>query len=153
MTLLLSLAGMALGQGPAPASSHEQAARELYRLLGGEKLAQAGAEAMMGVIRGNPDLAPYEDVFRAWYKKVFADGNLEPEMVKIYMGAFTEDELRQMTAFYRSPVGQKSLAKMPEVLKQGADVGIKLGQQHIGELQEMIEAAKKEREKNPSPNP
>jgi hypothetical protein len=42
---------------------------------------------------------------------------------------------------------------MPEVLKQGADVGIKLGQQHIGELQEMIEAAKKEREKNPSPNP
>jgi len=151
--LLLALAGVALGQGPAPASSHEQAAREYYHLLGGEKLAQTGAESMIGVIRANPELAPYEDVFRAWFKKVFVNSNLEPEMIKIYMAAFSEQELREMAAFYRSPVGQKALAKLPEVTKQGADVGIKIAQEHMGELQEMIAAAKKEREKKPSPNP
>jgi hypothetical protein len=146
--LLLALAGVVLGQGPAPASSHEQAARELYHLLGGEKLAEGGAEAMMGLIRDNPNLAPYEDVFRAWYKKVFAAGDLEGEMVKIYMGAFTEDELHQLAAFYRTPVGQKAISTMPEVAKKGAAVGLRLAKEHSGELQEMLEAAKKEREKN-----
>lgn len=152
-TLLLALAGMALGQAAAPVSSHEQAARELYRLLGGEKLAETGAEAMMGVIRENPELAPYEDVFRAWYKKVFTQGDLEGEMVKIYMGAFSEDEIRQLAAFYRTPIGQKALSKMPEVTKQGAEVGLRLAKEHSGELQEMLEAAKKEREKKPGSNP
>ena len=152
-TLLLALAGMALGQAAAPVSSHEQAARELYRLLGGEKLAETGAEAMMGVVRENPELAPYEDVFRAWYKKVFSQGDLEGEMVKIYMGAFSEDEIRQLAAFYRTPIGQKALSKMPEVTKQGAEVGLRLAKEHSGELQEMLEAAKKEREKKSSPNP
>lgn len=151
-TLLVSLAGLALGQGTAPASSHEQAARDLYRLLGGEKLAQTGADAMMGVIRENPELAPYEDVFRAWGKKIFTTENLEPEMVKIYVGAFSEDELHQLAAFYKTPVGQKALAKMPEVMQQGAEVGLRLAKSHMSELQEMLEAAKKEREKKSSPN-
>jgi hypothetical protein len=151
--LLLALAGMALGQAAAPVSSHEQAARELYKLLGGEKLAESGAESMMGVVRANPELAPYEDVFRAWYKKVLAGGDLEGEIVKIYMGAFSEDELHQLSAFYRTPIGQKALAKMPVVTKQGADVGLRLAKEHAAELHEMLAAAKKEREKKPSPNP
>lgn len=152
-TLLLALAGMALGQAAAPVSSHEQAARELYRLLGGDKLAETGAEAMMGVVRENPDLAPYEDVFRAWYKKVFAAGDLEGEVVKIYMGAFSEDELRQLAVFYRTPLGQKALSKMPEITKQAAAVGLQMAKDHSNELEEMLAAARKEREKKPSPNP
>lgn len=151
-TLLLALAGALPAQGPAPASSHEKAARELYQLLGGGKLAESGAEAMMGMVRGNPELAPYEDVVRAWYKKVFAQGDLEPQVVRIYMNAFSEAELRELSAFYRSPIGQKALAKIPEVTKQAAEVGMRLGREHAGELQEMIAAAKKEREKK-SPNP
>src|SRR3954447_546087 len=101
-TMLLVLGGAVLAQTRAPASTHEQAAHELYQLLGGAKMAEAGAEAMMGVVRGNPELAPYEDVFRAWYRKIFSTGDLESEVVKIYMGAFTEAELRELTAFYRT---------------------------------------------------
>lgn len=32
-----------------------------------------------------------------------------PEYVKLYASLYTEDELRQLTAFYESPVGQKSI--------------------------------------------
>jgi uncharacterized protein len=147
LTVFLAFAGAALAQQPAPVSSHEQAARDLYQLLGGEKLAEAGAEAMMGLVRGNPELAPYEDVFRAWYKKVFASGDLESEMAQIYMGAFSESELRELAAFYKTPIGQKALSTMPTVMKQGADLGMKRAQEHAAELQEMIAKAKAEREK------
>ena len=107
---------------------------------------------MMGVIRNNPDLAPYEDVFRAWYRKVFASGDLEAEIAKIYVGAFSEEELRGLVAFYKSPLGQKALAVLPEVMKQGAEIGIRRGQEHSAELQEMIKKAKEEREKQGKPD-
>jgi len=143
----LVLSGALPAQEPAPASSHEKAARELYRLAGGEKLAQAGAEAMLGVIRENPEIAPYEDVFREWYRKVFAAEDFEAEMVKLYMGAFSEGELREIAAFYKTPVGQKALAVFPELMKQGAEVGMRRGQEHAAELEEMLAEARGEREK------
>ncbi|HKV06643.1 MAG TPA: DUF2059 domain-containing protein [Thermoanaerobaculia bacterium] len=132
-------------------SSHEQAAREMYRLIGGEKTAEAGAEAMMVVIRDNPDLAPYEDVFRTWYRKIFAAGDLESEMVALYMNAFSEKEIRELSAFYRTPVGQKALAVMPELMKQAADLGLRRVKEHALELEDMIAQAKREREGSASP--
>lgn len=148
---LFVLAGAAPAQQGAPASSHENAARELYRLAGGEKLAESGAEAMMGLIRDNPELAPYEDVFREWYRKVFASGDLESELVQIYMEAFTEAELREITAFYKTPVGQKALAAMPELMKKGAEIGMRRAQDHSAELEAMLTKAREERGKQKEP--
>lgn len=151
LTMFLALASISVAQQAVPVSSHEAAASELYHLVGGAKTAEAGAEAMMGMIRSNPDLAPYEDVFRAWYKKVFAAGDLEAEMTKIYMGAFTESELREIAAFYKTPVGQKAIATLPEVMKQGAEMGMRRAQEHSAELEEMIAKARAEREKQKDP--
>ncbi|HSK77606.1 MAG TPA: DUF2059 domain-containing protein [Thermoanaerobaculia bacterium] len=142
----LVLSGALPAQEPAPASSHERAARELFRLFGGEKAAEVGAEAMLGTIRENEELASYEDVFRAWFRKVFATEDFESEMVALYMGAFSEGELREITAFYKTPVGQKALALVPELMKQGAEVGLRRVNEHAAELEEMLAQARKERE-------
>ncbi|MEW5930618.1 MAG: DUF2059 domain-containing protein [Gemmatimonadota bacterium] len=40
---------------------------------------------------------------------------LQPEYVRLYASLYTEDELRQLTAFYESPLGQKSIRIQPEV--------------------------------------
>jgi hypothetical protein len=151
LTMFLTLAGAVMAQEPAQISSHERAAREFFRLMGGAKMAEEGAEAMMGVIRENPGLAPYEDVFREWIKKVFASGDLEGEMAAIYMGAYSEAELREIIAFYKTPVGQKTLATLPELMKQGAELGMKRAQAHSAELEAMLEKAKEEREKQKEP--
>jgi hypothetical protein len=37
-------------------------------------------------------------------------------MVPLYADTYTVDEIHQMTAFYNSPVGQKMLAKSPELM-------------------------------------
>jgi hypothetical protein len=41
---------------------------------------------------------------------------MKPEYVRLYASLYTEDELRQLTAFYESPVGQKSIRIQPEVM-------------------------------------
>ena len=146
LCLSLALAGGVLAQAPAPVSSHEKAARELFQLIGGTRLAEAGAEAMMGPVRENPELAPYEDVFRAWIRMVFASGDFESELVRLYMGAFSEAELRELAAFYKTPIGQKAIATLPELMKQGAELGMRRGQEHAADLEGMLAKAKQERE-------
>jgi uncharacterized protein len=144
--VLLLVANVLAPQEPAPMSSHERVARDLYQLSGGDKLAEAGAEAMMETFRQNPELAPYEDVFRAWIRKVFAAGDFESEMARIYMKAFTEGELLEITSFYKTPVGKKALAKLPSLMQQGAEIGRRRAQENAAELEAMLAKAKEERE-------
>lgn len=150
LPLLFVLVGAA--PQPQPVSSHEKAARELFRLAGGENLALGGAEAMMGMILGNPEMAPYEQVFRDWYQKVLAESNLQDEMVKLYMETFSEKELREIAAFYRTPVGRKAVAVMPELMRKGAEIGMARAQEHADELEEMLGRAREERENQPPAN-
>ncbi|MCH9694851.1 MAG: DUF2059 domain-containing protein [Gammaproteobacteria bacterium] len=41
---------------------------------------------------------------------------MEPYMVSAYAEVYTEQELLELTEFYGSPLGQKFLAKMPELM-------------------------------------
>ena len=45
-----------------------------------------------------------------------------------YANNFTVDEIRQIDAFYRLPVGQKLLEKSPGIAQQGAQVGQEVSQ-------------------------
>lgn len=150
LPLLLLLLGAA--PQPQPVSSHEQAARELFQIVGGENLATGGVEAMMGIIANNPDMAPYENVFRAWYKKVLAESGIEAEMVRLYMETYSEKELREIAVFYKTPIGRKMFAAMPELMRKGAEIGMKFAQEHAGELQAMLEKAREEHENQPASN-
>ncbi|MNR06324.1 hypothetical protein D3C85_1223910 [compost metagenome] len=43
-------------------------------------------------------------------------------MVKLYTTNFTEQELKDLVAFYQSPLGRKVLEKMPVVTQQSAQL-------------------------------
>jgi hypothetical protein len=69
----------------------------------------------------------------------FAEG-----VATIYAHHFTADELRQLTAFYRGPIGQKFLDQMPAIAQESLAMGQKLGQEIAGELRSrMIEELRK----------
>jgi hypothetical protein len=69
----------------------------------------------------------------------FADG-----IAIVYARNFSVDELRQLTSFYRGPIGQKLLDKMPTIAKEGAALGQKFGQAIAGDLRNrMIEELRK----------
>jgi hypothetical protein len=41
--------------------------------------------------------------------------SLKPDFIQIYSEVFTEQEIKDLTAFYKTPLGQKLIEKMPEV--------------------------------------
>jgi hypothetical protein len=44
------------------------------------------------------------------------------EMVPLYAGAYTVDEIHQLSAFYQSPIGQKMLANQPKLASQVMEI-------------------------------
>jgi uncharacterized protein len=50
-------------------------------------------------------------------------GDLVNDIANTYADEYSEDELKQIIAFYKSPVGQKYLDKAPELSRRAAAVG------------------------------
>lgn len=46
-----------------------------------------------------------------------------PEIAELYVEVFSLDELQGMIEFYRSPLGQKLLARMPELMQRSMSIG------------------------------
>jgi hypothetical protein len=53
---------------------------------------------------------------REFYAEHLAWEKVRPETVEIYTEVFTVAELEELIVFYQSPLGQKLLAKYPEVM-------------------------------------
>lgn len=62
----------------------------------------------------------------AFFGGIFTDPRFEQELLQAYANAFSEAELTELTAFYSTPTGQKSLTAMPALLQQSMTIGEKL---------------------------
>ena len=60
------------------------------------------------------------------------------EITALYARTFSVEELNAITAFYRSPVGQKFLLKLPAITQESMVIGQKFGQSVAGEMQGRI---------------
>jgi uncharacterized protein len=58
-----------------------------------------------------------ENAFKPYYVAIVDD------IATVYANNFTVGEMRAMEAFYRQPVGQKLLEKMPAIMQQTNQVG------------------------------
>ncbi len=61
---------------------------------------------------------------------------LEPHYVQIYVDVFSEDELRDLIAFYRTPLGQKMLEKMPQIMQ----ASLAISQQQMRDILPQIQS-------------
>lgn len=50
---------------------------------------------------------------------------VKDDYIRIYAETFTEEELDEIIKFYQTPVGQKLIAKMPELSRRSIEVGQK----------------------------
>jgi hypothetical protein len=97
---------------------------------------------MVAAINGNPRLTPQQKaeqlkkvddasrVAAAQAHALFSDPTLVDdmiaEMVPLYAETYTLDEIRQLTAFYMSPLGQKMQANMPMLMKRSMEISQRL---------------------------
>jgi hypothetical protein len=66
------------------------------------------------------------------------------KVAAIYARNFTADELKEVTAFYRGPTGQKFVQRLPGVMQESLVVGQQFGQALAVDLQNrMIEELRK----------
>jgi hypothetical protein len=150
---LLVLALFPLGVwATGPEESHRQAAKELLQTMDLEHTMLSGANAVLDAqAQSNPALAPYRDVIQKWMGKYLTWDTVGQRMIDLYTQEFTEAELRDIIAFYKTSTGKKALTRMPALLQQGMELGMEIAQQHKTELEEMIKARREELEKAKKP--
>ena len=120
--------------------SHRQAIEELFTVLNLAKTMEMSIEQILEVqMQQNVQLAPYRDVMQKFLHKYFSLESLKEELIQLYAADFTEADLKQLIAFYRTPVGQKTIEKLPKLMAQGAQLGMARVQMHQEELRHMIE--------------
>ncbi len=59
-------------------------------------------------------------------KKVIDDPALKQRILELFLEEFTEQELRQVIAFYTSALGKKVKEKIPQIYEKGGELGRKL---------------------------
>lgn len=82
----------------------------------------------------------------ALFNGVFGDPSLVDEMVRataqIYARHFTVEELHQIAAFYRTPVGTKMLATMPQLMSESMQVGQQVVMPRVAAIMQKLEQPK-----------
>ena len=124
-----------------PPDSHLAAATDMLQAMNIEKQMAAGTNAMADLmIQQNPTLGPYKDVLLKWAAGFMTWDKFGARLAVMYKSVYTESELREIAAFYRSPTGQKYIANMPKMLHDQAELGSMVAREHANELQAMIQA-------------
>lgn len=114
----------------ADTASHRKVADELLTLVAGPETLRTGFQAVL-----NPTLASMKQkgatdaqlqgvqaAFNDWLEKEIIWEELKPKMIDIYAHEFSEAELKELLAFYKTPVGAKSVKRLPVVSAEAAKI-------------------------------
>ena len=124
----------------APLSaSHRKAAEALLAATNSEQNLNLTIDRMLaGQMEQNPGMKAVEPEMRAYLTKYMSWASLKDEMVQLYAGAFTEKELKELTKFYQTPIGRKTIEQLPQLTAAGMELGQRRMQEHLPELQQAI---------------
>lgn len=83
-------------------------------------------------------------VMNAFVAKYVSWELLKDQLAVLYAKEFTEKELKELIAFYNTPLGKKLNNKLPVLMQKGAELGQMAVQTHQSELEKMMQDAFKE---------
>ena len=118
-------------------STKSQKIKQLLELIGSGKLGKQVAENVISVFQNQyPDVDP-----KFWdrFKKEIKPDDLENLIVPIYDEYFTDDDIDQLIAFYRTPIGKKVIATLPDVTQESMAAGQQWGKELARKVMEELE--------------
>ena len=134
--LWLAFAGQALA---ASEDGRQAAALRLLESMDMRvNLARTIDQVTLAEVEKNPKLEPFKGVMLEFMHKYMGYDSLKDDLAKIYADAFNLVELDELSRFYLTPVGRKTLQLLPELTVQGGRMGELKVQEHLGELEAMI---------------
>lgn len=85
------------------------------------------------------ELGPeFADVMRRFFAEHFRYEDMEPAYIQMYADLFTEQELRDLVAFYRTPVGQRMVELTPDIAARTQQITSEIMEESMPELMQMI---------------
>jgi hypothetical protein len=119
--------------------SHHASVIELMRAMRVEDGIASSMSIMMdSMIESNPQLETLRPVFEEFFGRYFAWAEMEDDFALLYATNFTEREVQEMLAFYRTPTGMKAAATIPQLMQEGSLIGERQVEAHLPELEQMI---------------
>lgn len=97
------------------------------------------------LVRQQPELARHEKIVLAWGREALTWDKMRIELASIYHQYFTPAEIKDMTAFFSSPAGQKWLRYSPLLKEQTIMIGQKLAKADQPRLLLMLQQASQSR--------
>jgi hypothetical protein len=67
------------------------------------------------------------------------DPEMTTQLAKVYMEEFSETEINELLAFYETPLGAKTLEKLPQLFQKGAMIGKSLTEKHQAAFQAKLQ--------------
>jgi hypothetical protein len=118
----------------ASEESHNAAAKEMVEVAKVDKMLEAmyqqiNTMLIKNLLSQDPCLEsirqPLIDLFVRYDEKILNPEVVKAEVQKVYVQEFTEDEIKQIVAFYKTPAGQKALDKSPLLAAKGMEIAQK----------------------------
>lgn len=151
MVLALALFAAPAAAQPEPSASEVAAVRELLEV---SRTRENFIRAMeLGMEQGGMgEMTPrIRAVLRQFMDEHFRYDEMEPDFIRMYTETFTEEEIRGLTAFYRTPVGQRAIETLPEISAASQRIVMQRLQSAMPELIRRMTEAMEEQESGTTP--
>lgn len=120
------------------AKAKERDIRKLMQMTGAANMGLQVADSMIAQFKKGMPQIP--DEFWTEFRNEINANELTNLVVPIYAKHFSHDDIKQLIAFYKTPIGKKLIALQPQIMQEsmaaGQKWGTKIGQRAIKKLRE-----------------
>jgi hypothetical protein len=155
LTLLTCTCTLVSAYAQTSTTPSDDSLKELLQLSGSEKMVSDMQQRMKGMFANSMKQAlagkgasaaqvamaeKMQEKMSALLAEEMSWSKMEAVYLQVYKESFTQDEINQLIAFYKSPTGQMFIQKMPTVMQKS----MLAMQQQMGPLMEKIRAIQTE---------
>lgn len=146
--LVLTIGGSAYAQdagsrdtakSPAGGSKRDDL-RRLLEVTGTAKIGEQIWSQMFQTIRRSAPKVPEAEwaLINQEFSAEFASGKFSEMIITIYEPHFTQEEVRELIAFYESPIGKKVISVMPQIVQEALAAGQDRGKEILRRVHEKL---------------
>jgi hypothetical protein len=137
--VLLAASLILPGLTAADDKGHMEQVEILFKLTRMEQKIDESVESVAQLqLRQNPALAAKSDQLMAFLERHIGWNAVKADLYAMYMQTFTEDELKTINDFYITPLGQKVIVIVPQLVQERNRLAMQRLQENVGELQQIM---------------
>lgn len=147
LTIVLSAAfGFAAYAATDISAGERKKIVEVMNIIGAQNISRQvsvsfAQQLSYGLKKAQPDIDPKAfEIVSSITDEVLSKrtDELSDKMVPLYAKHFTEADLDQILAFYRSPIGRKTIETMPTLMQESMEMVIQEAQSSVPQIQERV---------------